>query len=98
MWDLTWCLHKCEEVGQCNCEGTLDNFQKIIQPGEIHRDWEKANITLIFMNVKMEGSENYRLVIITPEKLVKQLILKTIFKLKRDKVVGSNHTESIKGE
>lgn len=41
------------------------------------------------MNVKMEGPENYRLVIITPEKLVKQLILKTFFKLMSDKVLGA---------
>lgn len=85
------------EVCQCNCEVTLANFQKIMQPGEIHKDWDKANVTLIF-KVKMEGPENYRLVIITPEKLMKQLILKTIFKLMGDKVVGSYQTGFIKGE
>lgn len=69
-----------------------------MQPGEVHKDWQKANVTPIFMNVKMEGPENCSLVIITPEELVKQLILKMIFKLIRDKVVGSNQTAFIKGE
>lgn len=86
------------EVCQCNCEGTLANFQKIMQPGEIHKDWEKGNVTPIFMNVKVEGPENCRLVITTPEELVKQLILKMIFKLMKERVVGSNQTGFIKME
>lgn len=51
----TWCdaLTSAGEVGQSNCEGTLDNFQKIMQPGETHKK-EKENITPIFMNVKMD--------------------------------------------
>ncbi|TRZ22531.1 hypothetical protein HGM15179_004577 [Zosterops borbonicus] len=72
--------------------------QKIMQPGEIHKDWEKGNVTPIFMNVKVEGPENCRLVITTPEKLVKQLILKMIFKLMKERVVGSNQTGFIKVE
>lgn len=65
---------------------------------EVPKDWRKVNVTFIFKKCKREDPVNYRPATLIPGNVMEQLMLETIRRHIKDKIIRSSHHGFTKGQ